>query len=94
MSAAELALWTRNPDITPDASVVFDAFKTEFVDTKLFFDRFVGNSEWPYFRAAHEAKGAVRDRDDARRRVEEAQLFIEASHACYTRLLEARSANA
>ena len=79
-------LKTRNPDAKNDPDQVFEDFKRLFIDTKLFFERYIGSQEWPYFQAAHEAKGASRDRDEARRRVEEAQLFIDASHACYARL--------
>jgi sulfite reductase (ferredoxin) len=74
--------------------VVFREFERHFVDTELFFERFVGAKEWGYLQAAHEAGGRVRDGDEARRRVEEAQLFIEAAHACYARLLEAQAAQA
>ena len=83
-------LKTRNPDAKSDPETVFRDFKSQFIDTKLFFERFIGNTEWSYFQTAHEAGGAARDRDEARRRVEEAQLFIEASHACYTRLRQAQ----
>lgn len=86
VTAAQGLVKTRDPDIASDATVVFETFKTQFVDTQLFLDRFVGASQWQYFQAAHESGGGVRDRDEARRRVEEAQLFIEAAHACYARL--------
>jgi sulfite reductase (ferredoxin) len=86
VTAAQGLIKTRNPDISGDANVVFETFKTQFIDTQLFLDRFVGVSQWQYFQSAHDARGAARDRDEARRRVEEAQLFIEASHACYARL--------
>jgi sulfite reductase (ferredoxin) len=85
--AAQGLLKTRNPDVPGDPAVVFPAFQEQFIDTQLFFERFVGANEWQYFQAAHQNGGAVRDRDEARRRVEEAQLFIEAAHACYSRLL-------
>ena len=89
--AAHGLLKTLNPDAKGDPESVFTAFNREFIDTRVFFERFIGNSEWPYFQAAHEARGAARDRDEARRRVEEAQLFIEASYACYTRLLQGQA---
>ena len=92
ITAAQGLIKVRDPDITSDPDVVYAEFKAQFIDTRLFFERYIGASEWPYFQAAHQALGAVRDRDEARRRVEEAQLFIEASHACYSRLLQARSA--
>jgi sulfite reductase (ferredoxin) len=87
VTAAQGLIKTRNADVKSDADLVFDTFKTEFIDTQLFLDRFVGASQWQYFQTAHATRGAVRDRDEARRRVEEAQLFIEAAHACYSRLL-------
>ena len=90
--AAQGLLKTRNPDISADPDVVYAEFERHFIVTQLFFERFIGSSEWPYFQLAHQLKGAARDRDEARRRVEEAQLFIEASHACYTRLLQAQAA--
>ena len=79
-------LKTQDPDARSDPETVFSDFERQFIDTRLFFERYIGNSEWAYFQAAHETGGVARDRDEARRRVEEAQLFIEASHACYTRL--------
>jgi sulfite reductase (ferredoxin) len=89
LTAAQGLIKTRNPDIGADPDVVVAEFKARFVDTNLFFDRFVGASQWQYFQAAHDTRGATRTRDESRRRVEEAQLFIEAVHACYARLVAA-----
>jgi len=91
VTAAQGLIKTRDADIKADPSLVFETFKTQFVDSGLFMDRFVGAGQWQYFQNAHEARGTVRDRDEARRRVEEAQLFIEATHACYARLAGARA---
>jgi sulfite reductase (ferredoxin) len=90
--AAQGLLKHRNPDQKGDPDTVVADFKRQFVDTGAFFERYVGNQEWPYFQAAHDARGKARDRDEARRRVEEAQLFIDASHACYARMLATQSA--
>jgi sulfite reductase (ferredoxin) len=92
VTAAQGLLKIRDPDVVGDPKVVFPEFQEHFVDTKLFFERFIGANEWQYFQSAHQTGGAVKDRDEARRRVEEAQLFIEAAHACYTRLLQAQAA--
>lgn len=86
VTAAQGLIKSRNPDIAADPDTVFAAFKSNFIDTGFFFGRFVGTAEWQYFQAAHDTRGGARDRDEARRRVEEAQLFIEAVHACYARL--------
>lgn len=88
ITAAQALLKVQDPDVKADPEIVFPRFRSEFIDTELFFERFIGASEWGYLQAAHEAGGSVRDRDEARRRVEEAQLFVEAAHACYTRLLQ------
>ena len=86
VKAAQGLIKTQDADVRDEPDVVFDTFKSRFIDTGLFLDRFVGASQWQYFQAAHVVRGVARDRDDARRRVEEAQLFIEAVHACYARL--------
>jgi len=90
--AAQGLLKVDDPDVPSDPAIIFERFHREFIETRRFLDRYVGNNEWQYFQAAHEAGGRVRDRDEARRRVEESQLFIEAAHACYSRLLEAQAA--
>jgi sulfite reductase (ferredoxin) len=92
VAAAQGLLKVHNPDISGDPEIVFREFQEQFIETQLFFERFIGASEWQYFLAAQQAGGGARDRDEARRRVEEAQLFIEAAHACYTRLLQAQAA--
>ncbi len=94
ITAAQGLLKVENPDVRSDPSVVIPEFERKFIETEFFFDRYVGAKEWGYFQAAHEAGGRARDRDEARRRVEEAQLFIEAAHGCYSRLREAEAARA
>lgn len=88
VTAAQGLIKTGNTDIKDDPETVFREFSQRFVDTQTFFERFIGASEWPYFQGAHQSGGMARDRDEARRRVEEAQLFIEACHACYARLIQ------
>jgi sulfite reductase (ferredoxin) len=94
MLAALGLLKTRNPDAKADYDRVFADFKRDFIDGGVFFERYIGNQEWPYYQAAQEARGKSRDRDEARRRVEEAQLFIDAAHACYSRILTTQQGGA
>lgn len=89
VTAAQGLIKAQNPDIVSDPDAVFATFKASYIDSGLFLDRFVGTSEWQYYQAAHSARGEARDRDEARRRIEEAQLFIEAAHACHGRLTAA-----
>jgi sulfite reductase (ferredoxin) len=91
VDAAQGLLKVDDPDVKGDPENVFSRFKTRYIETELFFDRFVGAREWQFFVSAHEAGGKVRDRDEARRRVEEAQLFVEAAYSCYSRILESQA---
>ncbi len=92
VDAAQGLLKINDPDVSPDPQTVFSRFQREFLETELFFERYIGASEAQYFISTHQAGGAVRDRDEARRRVEESQVFIEAAHACYSRLLQTQPA--
>jgi len=84
-AAAALLNWRMIAhDSTPDGIV--GAFKQAFYDTELFFDPFVGGKFAHYYFAAHEQRSEPYDAEKAHRLIEEAQLFIEASHACYGRL--------
>ena len=74
---------------TSDDEVVRE-FRERFYDTKVFFDRFAhGKFARPLF-ARHDG-GALGGADAVRELVEEAQLFIDASHACQIRVLEGRA---
>jgi len=84
MVALELPILPREDDD------VVREFQERFYDTKVFFDRFAqGKFARPLF-ARHES-GPVAGADAARELVEEAQLFIDAAHACQIRVAEARS---
>jgi sulfite reductase (ferredoxin) len=87
MRNAALALlgWRLIPhDDTPDG--ILQAFKKAFYDTEYFFDPFTGGKFAQYYFAAHEQRNEPYDAEKTHRLIEEAQLFIEASHACYGRL--------
>ena len=77
------------PPIADDE--VVREFRERFYDTKVFFDRFAhGKFARPLF-ARHEG-GPVTGVDAVRELVEEAQLFIDASHACQIRVSQERAA--
>ena len=59
------------------------AFRTGLVETRVFWDRFRGGALSNYFFKAHENAGSVHTEEAAHQLIEEAQLFIEACHACY-----------
>ena len=84
-AALALLAWRLIPhDSTPDG--ILAAFKHAFYDTEYFFDPFTGGKFAQYYFAAHERRNRTSDAEQAHRLIEEAQLFIEASHACYGRL--------
>ncbi len=84
-AAQALLAWRAVPhEFTSEG--IADAFKRAFYDTELFFDPFVGGKFAQYYFAAHEQRNQPYDAEKAHRLIEEAQLFIEASHAFYGRL--------
>jgi sulfite reductase (ferredoxin) len=73
---------------TADDEVVRE-FRERFYDTKVFFDRFAqGKFARPLF--SRHASGPIDGADAVRELVEEAQLFIDAAHACQIRVAESR----
>jgi sulfite reductase (ferredoxin) len=69
---------------------IVEAFRTHFFDTQLFFDPFAQGKFAQYFFRAHEVvsqNGHSHDEESAHRLIEEAQLFIEACHSCYGRMM-------
>ena len=84
--AARSLIRTRYPDVSEDGDEIASEFSSRFVDTKLFFDRFAHGKFARYFLDRYEAPPSNPDGDAAYRIVEEAQLFIEAAHACDMRI--------
>lgn len=69
-----------------EADEIAAKFRAEFVETRLFWSRFTGGALANYFFKAHENAGSERTAETAHQLIEEAQLFIEASHDCYGRM--------
>ena len=67
-------------------------FKSHLVDTKLFWDQYAGGKFSQFLFGIHGSGLNVSDVDGAHEVIEEAQLFIDAAHQCYTRLGNALSA--
>jgi len=76
----------RIPVFADDPDTILAHFRTELFDTQLFFDPFAGPKFAHYFFKAHERRNQDVTSERAHQLVEEAQLFIEASHACYARM--------
>jgi sulfite reductase (ferredoxin) len=73
-------------DVPDDPDEIIREFTTRFYDTQKFFDSFAGGKFAHYLFAAHKSSNRPATPDSARYLIDEAQLFIDASHACYNRL--------
>ena len=73
-------------DVTEDPDDIVNEFKTRFVDTERFFDKYARGKFARYLISRHANPTRTGDQDAASRLVEESQLFIEAAHACEARL--------
>jgi sulfite reductase (ferredoxin) len=91
LQAAKTLVEEQFYDVPNDADRIVEEFRTRFYDTKLFWDQYAGGKFGHYFLRAHEKVNEPYTTDEAHRRVEEAQLVIEAAHSCYGKLLAAKS---
>ena len=76
----------KNPNIGTSADEIVAEFRKHFYDTQLFFDPFAGGKFAHYFFRAHEERAKPATADTAHQQIEEATLFVDAAHQCYTRL--------
>ncbi len=86
IQAARALVKLELPDVSEDPNVIVREFTARFYDTQKFFDAFAGGKFAQYLFAAHARANKPADADSARFLIDEAQLFIDASHACYNRL--------
>ena len=89
LTAAVELVRTEYYDCTENPAEVVKEFRERFYDTKLFFDPFAGGKFAQYFIQAIESPLTRFDPDAVHRRVEQAQLFLEAAHSCATRMAAA-----
>jgi sulfite reductase (ferredoxin) len=75
-------------DVPQDERTLVREFRSRFYDTELFHDKYAGGKFAEYLFRRSSAPLAVHTDDTVRRLIEEAQLFIEASHACRDRIVE------
>ena len=84
--AAKGLVKTEYTDVTDDPDNIVREFRTRFFETQVFFDKYAGGKFAMYLFRRHEAKSRPTTSEAARQLIEEAQLFLEASHACQARL--------
>jgi sulfite reductase (ferredoxin) len=73
-------------DVGDDPDDIVNEFRQRYYDTQLFFDRYAKGKFARYLFTRHENPPRQPDEDNARQLVEEANLFIEACHACDARM--------
>ncbi|MBE2224019.1 MAG: nitrite/sulfite reductase [Anaerolineae bacterium] len=73
-------------DVGDDPERIISEFRSRYYDTKLFFDPFAKGKFAEYLFDRYENPPAVVNADTASQAIQEAQLFIEAAHACDAKL--------
>jgi sulfite reductase (ferredoxin) len=84
--AAQGLIKAYNIDISEDPEKVMAEFKTRFYDTQAFYDPFAGPRFAQLYFHAHDERNSKLDKEKTQRLLQEATLFIEASHSCYLRM--------
>ncbi len=85
LRSAKALVQTQYDDISNDPKEIVDEFRQRYFDTKKFFDPYAGGKFAAYLFSAHENPGRAHTPESAHQAIEEAQLFVEATHACYQR---------
>lgn len=75
-------------DISSDPDEIVAKFKQHFYETKLFWDRFAHGKFGKYLLNRNENPPTNLNNDLVHRKIEESQLFIEAAHACYAKMMD------
>jgi sulfite reductase (ferredoxin) len=93
VTAAKALVRHLDVQVKDDPDDVVANFKTHLHDTELFHDPFAKGKFASYLLQMHEEKPYQEaDQEIAHRTLDEAQLFLEAAHACYERLTQSRAA--
>jgi len=85
LRSARALVQTQYDDVSNDPKEIVAEFRERYFDTKKFFDPFAGGKFAQYLFNAFENTGRTHTPESAHQAIEEAQLFIEATHACYQR---------
>jgi sulfite reductase (ferredoxin) len=74
--------WFDAPD---EPNSIVNEFRTRFVDTQIFWDKYHGDQFSRYLFARHEGADPRFNQDTAHKLIEEANLFIDASHKAHAK---------
>jgi sulfite reductase (ferredoxin) len=84
--AARALVKEKNANVSADADEVVAEFRKLYYDTEVFFDPFAGGRFAQYFFRAYDERAQPATAESAHQLIEEATLFVDAAHQCYTRL--------
>ena len=76
-------------DVPDDPEKILAEFRARYYDTQKFWDTYAGGKFANYLFDAHQKASVPYTEDSARYLIDEAQLFIDAAHSCYNKLLGA-----
>ena len=79
--------------VSEDPDTVVEEFRKRFYDTELFHDKYARGKFARYLFHRHESPAQEHTAEQAHRLIEEAQLFIEAAHACNDRIADRQAAS-
>jgi sulfite reductase (ferredoxin) len=83
--AARALTKEKNFNIGTEAGEIVSEFKKHYYDTKVFWDDFAGGKFAEYFFRANDERGKTSSAEGVHQLIEEATLFVDAAHQCYTR---------
>lgn len=86
LSAARALVLNVNLNVGDDPNNIVKEFRQRFYDTEIFFDKYAKGKFAQYLFNRHENSKTNPDKESSHRLIEEANLFIEAAHACDARL--------
>jgi len=93
IEAARALVRSQNQYVSEDPGEIVKEFRSRFVDTEIFFDKYAGGKFAQYLLARHaEAVERSYDTESAHRLIEETLLFLEAAHACDARIVRMQAA--
>jgi sulfite reductase (ferredoxin) len=75
-----------NPNIPENPDEIVSDFRALYYDTQKFWDPFAGGKFANYLFDAHQKADQSYTEDGTRYLIDEAQLFIDAAHSCYSNL--------
>jgi sulfite reductase (ferredoxin) len=94
ITAARTLVQEQFLDVPDDLNTIVNEFKTRYVDTQIFWDKYHADQFSRYLFVRHEGADTRYTKDTAHKLIEEANLFIDASHKCYAKLQAAKAAAA